>query len=298
MSVLPSHRQGLYLLEHCRVMVKDEKLSYVRQEDDGFQKFWSIPYGNTSVILLGTGTSITQPAARLLSDESVMFGFVGGGGTPLFLASQNEYRPTEYMQAWASFWWDEEKRLQVAKFFQQRRCDFVEKAWANVPDLGVDPAPLLQRYREEIESVASNQLLMNREAEFCKKLYRMLATHFTVKFSRNPGAENGADKHNSYLDHGNYLAYGLAATTLWVLGISHSMPVSHGMTRRGALVFDVADMIKDAVILPTAFSAASNGLSDQEMRNQCIAFIDKNKTLPFLFNQVKAAITEVTEGAL
>jgi CRISPR-associated protein Cas1 len=52
------------------------------------------------------------------------------------------------------------------------------------------------------------------------------------------------------LNHGNYLAYGLAATTLWVLGISHSFAVMHGKTRRGALVFDVADLIKDAVVLP------------------------------------------------
>lgn len=96
MAILPSHRQGIYLLEQCRIMVKDEKLTYVRQED-AYQKFWSIPYGNTSVLLLGTGTSITQPAARLLAEEGVMLAFVGGGGSPLFLASQSEYRPTEYL---------------------------------------------------------------------------------------------------------------------------------------------------------------------------------------------------------
>jgi hypothetical protein len=27
---------------------------------------------------------------------------------------------------------------------------------------------------------------------------------------------------NDFLNHGNYLAYGLAATTLWVLGIPHA----------------------------------------------------------------------------
>lgn len=41
---------------------------------------------------------------------------------------------------------------------------------------------------------------------------------------------------NRLLDHGNYLAYGLAATTLWVLGIPHGFAVMHGKTRRGALV--------------------------------------------------------------
>ncbi len=44
----------------------------------------------------------------------------GGGGTPLlvgneieWLSPQSEYRPTEYVQGWLSFWFDEAKRLQV-----------------------------------------------------------------------------------------------------------------------------------------------------------------------------------------
>ncbi len=59
-----------------------------------------------------------------------------------------------------------------------------------------------------------------------------------------------------YANHGNYLTYGLAATTLWVLGIPHGFAVIHGKTRRGALVFDVADLIKDAIVLPLAFICA------------------------------------------
>lgn len=296
MAILPSHRQGIYLLEQCRIMVKDEKLTYVRQED-AYQKFWSIPYGNTSVLLLGTGTSITQPAARLLAEEGVMLAFVGGGGSPLFLASQSEYRPTEYLQAWVKFWWDEQKRLQVAKYFQQQRCEFVRKAWKKVENLPVDPAPLIETYLQQIVIARDNQQLMGYEANFSKSLYALLARHFKVKFERKPGAGDTSDAHNSYLDHGNYLAYGLAATVLWVLGIPHAMPVSHGMTRRGALVFDVADMIKDAVILPIAFTAASQKKSDQEMRNQCIAFLDQMDSLPFMFNQVKAALQHVNAEA-
>lgn len=296
MAILPSHRQGIYLLEQCRIMVKDEKLTYVRQEG-AYQKFWSIPYGNTSVLLLGTGTSITQPAARLLAEEGVMLAFVGGGGSPLFLASQSEYRPTEYLQAWVKFWWDEQKRLQVAKYFQQQRCEFVRKAWKKVENLPVDPAPLIETYLQQIVIARDNQQLMGYEANFSKSLYALLARHFKVKFERKPGAGDTRDAHNSYLDHGNYLAYGLAATVLWVLGIPHAMPVSHGMTRRGALVFDVADMIKDAVILPVAFTAASQKKSDQEMRNQCIAFLDQMDSLPFMFNQVKAALQHVNAEA-
>lgn len=59
---------------------------------------------------LGSGTSVTQAAMRLLSSAGVLVGFCGGGATPLFagtevewLNPQSEYRPTEYVQGWLSF---------------------------------------------------------------------------------------------------------------------------------------------------------------------------------------------------
>ena len=292
MSIMPSHRQGLYLLEHCRVMVKDDQLTYVQQKD-GFQKFFAIPFGNTNVLLLGTGTSITQSAARLLSDEGVMLGFTGGGGTPLFLASQNEYRPTAYLQGWAKMWFEPDNRLTVYRHFQETRCQFVERSWQRLPALKeLDLSTILTDYRSAMAVAADGQTLMGYEANFAKRLYSVLAKAVGNKhFERIPGSGETGDKFNRYLDHGNYLAYGLAATALWVLGIPHSMPVAHGLTRRGALVFDVADMIKDAVILPNAFLSAAEGLSDQQMRNRCIAFMDETKALKLLFETLK----DVTE---
>ena len=72
------------------------------------------------------------------------------------------------------------------------------------------------------------------------------------------GWASSLDVANDFLNHGNYLAYGLAACTLWVLGIPHGFAVMHGKTRRGALVFDVADLIKDTLVLPWAFIALSH----------------------------------------
>lgn len=84
-------------MEHCRVMVKDNIVCML-QNDDSYQTFIPIPFANMNVLLLGNGTSITNSAARMLSDDGTMLGFVGGGGSPLFLASQSEYRPTEYLK--------------------------------------------------------------------------------------------------------------------------------------------------------------------------------------------------------
>jgi CRISPR-associated protein Cas1 len=290
MSILPSHRQGLYYLEHCRVMAKDERVVYARQEG-AFTKFFSIPPANTSVILLGSGTSLTQAAARLLASEQVMLAFVGGGGTPLLLAAQNEYRPTEYCQAWIRLWQDEAKRLKAAKAFQTDRAEFLVQRWPKLAEPKPDKAvleKLAEHYLTDIETAGDNQAILNKEAQFAKKLYTLWANCTQTKnFTRDPGKRDYKDPSNSYLDHGNYLAYGIAATVLWVLGIPHSLPLIHGTTRRRALVFDVADIIKDTCIMPIAFQHAATGRHDQEMRQACIAWLDESDAMTFLFQSIK-----------
>ena len=125
-TILHSKRANMYYLEHCRVMQKDGRVLYLTEaKKDNF--YFNIPIANTTVILLGTGTSITQAAVRMLAQAGVLLGFCGGGGTPLYMGNeiewltpQSEYRPTEYLQGWLSFWFDDEQRLQAAKELLER----------------------------------------------------------------------------------------------------------------------------------------------------------------------------------
>ena len=105
-AILHSKRANIYYLEKCRVMQKDGRVLYLTEAKDQ-NYYWNIPIANTTVILLGTGTSITQAAMRMLASAGVLVGFCGGGSTPLFsgseiewLSPQSEYRPTEYVQGW------------------------------------------------------------------------------------------------------------------------------------------------------------------------------------------------------
>ena len=112
----------------------------------------------------------------------------------------------------------------------------------------------------------------------------------TVKFQRTGDfirQHEDTDKANGFLNHGNYLAYGLAASTLWVLGIPHGFAVMHGKTRRGALVFDIADLVKDAIVLPWAFICAMENATDHEFRQQCLQAFADHKALDVMFDQVK-----------
>ena len=137
-AILHSKRANIYYLEKCRVMQKDGRVLYLTEAKDE-NHYWNIPIANTTCLLLGTGTSITQAAMRMLASAGVLVGFSGGGGTPLLMATeiewmtpQSEYRPTEYVQAWMSFWFDQDKRLQVAKRFQQQRIEYIQKVWAKI----------------------------------------------------------------------------------------------------------------------------------------------------------------------
>ncbi len=294
MPILHSKRQGAYYLEHCRVMVKDGRVVYLTDEKKSVEYFWSLPIGNTTVVLLGNGTSLTQAAARLMSEEGVMVGFVGGGGSPLFLASQNEYRPTEYLQGWLRFWPDDTQRLLAAKWFQRSRCEFVLDSWGRFEELkakGLLPKVEVEGYLRDIEHARDVQTLMTAEGRYTKALYGLLARAFKIpEFRREPGKKSFEDPANSFLDHGNYIAYGLAACALWLLGIPHSLPLSHGMTRRGALVFDVADLVKDGIVLPTAFICAQQGRPDQPFRDRCIRELREHKALEQMITEIQSLI--------
>jgi len=298
-AILHSKRANIYYLEKCRVMQKDGRVLYLSEAKTEHQ-YWNIPIANTTCLLLGTGTSITQAAMRMLAQAGVLVGFCGSGATPLLMANeiewmtpQSEYRPTEYVQGWMRFWFDEQKRLEAAKRFQTQRIGFLEKTWAKDRELrfeGFNSVEenlhvLLQNSRKAIEIASSVGKLLQIEADLTKKLYKHAAK--ATGLSGFVREHNSADLANDFLNHGNYLAYGLAATTLWVLGIPHGFAVMHGKTRRGALVFDVADLIKDTLVLPWAFICAKEGMDEKGFRVQCLQAFVEHGAMDFMFNQVK-----------
>jgi len=298
-AILHSKRANIYYLEKCRVMQKSGRVLYLTEEKVDKQ-YWNIPIANTTCILLGTGTSITQAAVRMLASAGVLIGFSGTGGTPLiaaneieWLSPQSEYRPTEYIQGWMSFWFDEAKRLQAAKQFQQHRIEYLQRIWLKDRDLqnegfnadDADTQRALASFSLQVEQCSNVTKLLLVEAQLTKSLYKIAANRTKQKdFLRQ---HDNVDDANAFLNHGNYLAYGLAATTLWVLGIPHGFAVMHGKTRRGALVFDVADLVKDTLILPWAFICAKEGATEQEFRQQCLQNFTQHKALDFMFDSVK-----------
>lgn len=314
-SIIHSKRANLYYLEHCRVLVNGGRVEYVTERGKE-SLYWNIPIANTTAVLLGSGTSVTQAAVRELAKAGVMLGFCGGGGTPLFagteqtqevawLPGQSEYRPTEYLQQWVRFWFNDDLRLAAASSFQLARLDRVSSHWSRSKTLKEqgfdvrtdDLEALLVASRQAIAAAVTVTDLLTEEGRLTKQLYRLASSASSYgEFARVKRGE-GHDAANRFLDHGNYLAYGLGATAAWVLGLPHSLAVLHGKTRRGGLVFDIADLIKDAVILPQAFVSAAKGHGEQEFRQACIETLTRTEALDFMIDTVKLTAARVSRLA-
>lgn len=304
-AILHSKRANLFYLEYCRVMQKDGRVLYLTEAKNENQYF-NIPIANTTVLLLGTGTSITQAAMRMLAQAGVLVGFTGGGGTPLYMGCeiewmtpQSEYRPTEYQHGWLQFWFDDAKRLVVAKRLQQARIQYINKVWSKDRELKAEGFAFndeqiqtaLTTFHHRTDAATKSADLLLTEAQLTKLLYKYAANNTSLKeFTRHHQTRGAglASAANDFLNHGNYLAYGLAASCLWVLGIPHGFAVMHGKTRRGALVFDIADLIKDAIVLPWAFVCAKENATEQEFRQQILQAFTDHKALDFMFDTVKA----------
>jgi CRISPR-associated protein Cas1 len=304
-TILHSKRANIYYLQYCRVLVNGGRVEYVT--DEGKESlYWNIPIANTTVVMLGTGTSVTQAAMREFARAGVLVGFCGGGGTPLYagnevdidvswLTPQSEYRPTEYLQNWVSFWFDDGKRLAAAKHFQLIRIEQIERHWLNSRMQRENRFQLtstqlvekLSRFREGIAAAASQNELMLQEAQLTKTLYKLAGQAVQYGDFTRVKRGGGADTANRFLDHGNYLAYGLAAVATWVTGIPQGLAVLHGKTRRGGLVFDLADLIKDALILPQAFIAAMEGEDEQAFRQRCITGFQRSEALDLLITSLQ-----------
>lgn len=313
-TILHSKRANLYYLQHCRVLVNGGRVEYVTDEGQR-SRYWNIPIANTTTLLLGTGTSVTQAAMRELAKAGVMVGFCGGGGTPLFSANemdvevawfspQSEYRPTEYLQRWVHFWFDDAHRLEAARRFQLLRLQRVREQWNSraLRDAGFDIDTgrldqLLDRSQQLIPDLPDTTALLTEEARLTKGLFRLACNASGYGEFTRAKRGTGGDPANRLLDHGNYLAYGLAASACWVLGIPHGLAVLHGKTRRGGLVFDVADLVKDASILPLAFISAVRGDEEQEFRQACIDNLTRSESLDFMIVSLQDVASQLGSDA-
>lgn len=300
-----SQREEVFeYFEYSRIAV-ESGVVVAKKEHSGRNWSQNIPAMNISILLLGPGCSISSEAIELLASANVAVGFTGGGGTPLhaiedvvFVTGVSEYRPTYYMQSWTKMWFDEEQRLISAHKLLRMRIAAIVDFW---PDSGADFFKWIQLSRSRGLGNSTNPFdgysnsfigntveeLLGKEGSHVRNLYTFCKIKYNIQesFTRDSSDRYGL---NALLTMGNYLAYGLAASALHALGISFSFPLLHGKTRRGALVFDIADIAKDAFVVPAAFHCfAERGDDRSYFRSYLKNIFCEKKALSYLIDKIK-----------
>jgi CRISPR-associated protein Cas1 len=270
--LLITDREGAIYLERARIHVEGTRIVY-HIADDEYRREYNIPHVNLAVLFIGQGTSITQDAMRLLGEEGVYLAVTGTGGTPLHVGSLTAYTATRHFRDMLPVYLDEALSLVAAKIVMRDRAERMRKIGVSLAERymslrnPLDLTKICESFGVKIEPVTSIQELLGVEGQFSKACYKFFADTSGLsqkgKFRREPGTGERDEKLptdsfllvNRLIDHGNYLAYGLAGSALWALGIPPHMSIFHGKTRAGGLVFDLADSFKDALVLPIAFAA-------------------------------------------
>lgn len=286
-TIMLSKRANIFYLERAKVCVFNERVIYKKNNDESVLDY-NIPDCNTSLLLLGQGTSITNSACRALSKSGVVIGFCGTGGTPLHCANDftffnpaDEYRPTQYAQKIVKIWYDENERFETAKKMQLMRTDKIEKYY-NLKN--IDVKQIIKKFREQINNSKNINNLLTSEAVFVKSLYAILAQHFNIKNY----TKKSDIKINQFLLHSNYLMYGLATVAIHALGIPNCFAMLHGKTRRGGLIFDIADLYKSEQFLLLSFEKGIDPkITDSEYRKILINIIIKENILDNMIENIK-----------
>lgn len=124
--LLITDREGALYLERARVDVEGERVVY-HITDDEMQRHFNIPHVNLAVLFLGQGTSISQPAMRLLAEERVHVAVTGSGGAPLHMGSLTTYTGTRHFRALLPIYLDPVLSLHAAKAVMRDRTERMRK---------------------------------------------------------------------------------------------------------------------------------------------------------------------------
>lgn len=297
--LLVTDRNVAIVLERARVHQQGERVVFHAADDKLVRRF-NIPHCNLALLLLGQGTSITQEAAARLAEENVYVAFTGTGGTPLHMGSLITYKATAHFRRMLPVYSSEGASLAAARSIMSDRTAFMTKhglsAASKLAGLASPDAVIAAcRMFDHLASLAPDTArLMGAEGEYAKAIYReFVAAAMRGKFTRKPGSDGELTRQgsvNRFIDHGNYLAYGVAGAAIWALGIPPHMSVIHGRTRPGGLVFDIADAWKDSVIIPAAVKASAKG--DEKMfRAMVIDLIEDLELLRYSIAVLERAIT-------
>src|SRR6266508_2330800 len=241
LHVLPKVRDSnsyLYV-EHKKIDQEDKAIAL----HDKAGKV-AVPCANLTALLLGPGTSITHAAVKTLADNGCLVLWTGENGVRFYAQGMGETRSSRRLLHQARLCSDPQLRLRVVRRLYEMRF----------PD-PLDPDLTLQQIRGR-EGI--------RVREAYARASRETGVEWTGRaYKRQAWGE--ADAVNRALSSANSALYGVCHAAIVAAGYSPALGFVH-TGKMLSFVYDIADLYKVDLTIPTAFQAAAEGTHELERR--------------------------------
>lgn len=241
LHILPKVRDSwsyLYV-EHCRI---DQEAKAIAIHDAEGKV--PVPCAVLAVLMLGPGTSISHAAIRALADNGCLIVWTGEEGVRFYAQGMGETRSARNLLRQAQLWADPDQRLAVV--MQMYRM----------------------RFSEPLDDGLTLRQIRGKEGIRVREAYARASREYGVQWqgrSYKRDNWNNADPVNRALSAANSCLYGICHAAIVSAGYSPSLGFIH-TGKMLSFVYDVADLYKADLTIPTAFRMAADGTTGLESR--------------------------------
>lgn len=239
--LLPKMRDsyGWLYVEHAIVDREDNAIVIVNEEGRT-----AAPCAGLAFLMIGPGVSITHAAVRVLAENGCLMGWTGERGVRLYASGVGETRSSRRLLHQARMWADETTRLLVVRNLYQAR------------------------FPEPLPPGLSLRQIRGMEGMRVRRAYAEAAERTGLPWS-------GRSYRRDQWDHADPINRALSSANACLYGICHAAIVSAGYSpaigfiHTGnllAFVYDIADLYKAQLCIPTAFDIVAQSPLEVERR--------------------------------
>lgn len=203
-----------------------------------------VPASTLTALLLGPGTNISQNAIALLAEAGCMVAWTGEDGVRFYAFGTSGAESARNAIVQAQMCTNEYKRMIVAKRM------------------------LRLRFGWDLSEIRSLRQVRGREGAAVKRVYQQCAEEYGVIWrGRQPRNTDWSslDSPNRALSAANACLNSLAHAAVLTLGYIPSLGFIHS-GQRLSFVYDISDIYKHRLSVPTAFREAAHGDEQLERR--------------------------------
>jgi len=268
LHILPKVRDSwsyLYV-EHCRVD-QEEKAIAVHDVNGKVP----VPCASLALLMLGPGTTVTHAAMRTLAENGCSVLWTGEEGVRCYAQGLGETRSAQHLLLQARLWADQELHLRVVRKMYQ------------------------MRFPEPLQPSLSLQQIRGKEGIRVRESYARASRATGVAWegrSYERSSWGSSAPVNRALSAANSCLYGVCHAAIISAGYSPALGFIH-TGKQLSFVYDIADLYKADLTIPSAFAAAAvgGGGLEGQVRKRCRDLFREKRLLERVVADIDRALS-------